>query len=103
MQDLDRQPLPPVQTLDPVSRRRLEIFAFKLLMLGPIAIAFANHQHLSIIAAAGYFCSWYVLFSFIAALIQRHKLNATVLTAWDEAAGFLGIALAARLMGALAG
>ena len=103
MQDLDRQPVPSAQTIDPVSRRRLEIFVFKLLMLGPIAVTFASRQHLSIIAAVGYFCSWYVLFSFIAALIQRHKVNAAVLTAWDEAAGFLGIALAARLLDTLAG
>ncbi|HUI34736.1 MAG TPA: hypothetical protein VLX67_04310 [Stellaceae bacterium] len=103
MQELDRQPVLLPQTLDPVSRRRLAIFVFKLLMLGPIAVAFASQQHFSIIAAAGYFCSWYVLFSFIAALIQRHKLNAAVLTAWDEAAGFLGIALASHLLDTLAG
>jgi hypothetical protein len=41
------------------------------------------------------------LFAGMAVLLQRHKLNAAFLTAWDQMAGFFGFAALMRLFDAV--
>lgn len=96
----------PVQgpaVFDAASRLRLQSFAFKLLLVIPVSIAFAAQRNYPILGALAYFCFWYSLFSGLAAAAQRHKINADFLTAWDELAAFLGLAVAARFLDAAVG
>src|ERR1700722_13077526 len=89
--------------LDRASRLRLQVFAFKVLLVIPISVAFAAQRHLTVLGAVAYFCGWYSLFAGLAASVQRQKCGAASLTAWDEMVVFLGLALAARFLGSLAG
>ena len=89
--------------LDRASQLRLQSFAFKILLIVPISMAFAAQRQVPLLGAAAYFCVWYSVFSGLAALVQRHKWSAGCLTAWDEMAAFLGLALAARFLGSLVG
>jgi len=83
------------------SRLRLQSFALKLLLVILFSVAFAAQRHDPLLGAFAYFCFWCALFSALAALAQRHKLSATSLSAWDEMAAFLGIALIARFTASL--
>lgn len=85
------------------SRRRLQSFALKVLLLIPISAAFATQGHMPIFGAWAFFCGWYSMFAGLAAVVQRHKLTAEYLTSWDEMAAFLGLAAAARLAGLIVG
>jgi hypothetical protein len=89
--------------LDQTSRLRLRAFAFKLVLLVPVSIAFAAQHHYSLFGSLAYFCFWFGVFSGLSACMQRHKFNAVFLTTWDEIAAFLGIGLAGRLIASLAG
>jgi hypothetical protein len=89
--------------IDRASRRRLQSFAFKVLLLIPTSVAFAAQGHMPIFGASAFFCGWYSMFAGLAAVVQRHKLTAKYLTSWDEMAAFLGLAAAVRLAGLIAG
>ena|ERR1700722_18565533 len=89
--------------LDATSKLRIRAFAFKILLVIPVAVVFALQHQVTVFRALGYFCFWFSLFSGVAALVQRHKSDAASLTAWDEMAAFLGLALVASFLGALAG
>jgi hypothetical protein len=93
----------PAERLDPASWLRLRSFAFKVLLVIPVSVAFAAQRHAPMLGAVAYFCNWYGAFSGFAAVVQHHKLGAAVLTAWDEMVAFLGLALAARLLVSLVG
>jgi hypothetical protein len=95
--------LGPIMAFDAASRLRLQSFAFKLLLVIPVSIAFAAERNYPILGALAYFCSWYSLFCGLAAIAQRQNVNAGFLTAWDELAAFLGVAVAARFLGAVIG
>ena len=85
------------------SRQRLQSFAFKILLLIPVSVAFAAQRHVPLFGASAFFCSWYSMFAGLAAVVQRHKLTAEYFTAWDEMAAFLGLAAAVRLVGLVVG
>jgi hypothetical protein len=86
-----------------LSERRLHAFAFKVLLLIPISVAFAASRNVPAFNAAAFFCGWYSSFAGLAAAVQRHRLNAAYLTAWDEMAAFMGLAAIARLIGSIVG
>jgi hypothetical protein len=90
-----------MERMDRASRLRLRAFVFKLLLMIPISVAFAAQGHTRVLAAICYFCFWYGAFSGVAAMAQRHRISAIFLTAWDEMAAFLGIAVIARLLDSL--
>lgn len=79
--------------LDQTSRLRLRIFRFKLLILVLCAVALASRPNYPLLGTMSFFCFWQSAFAGMAALLQRHNLNAAVLTAWDEMAAFLGLAV----------
>jgi hypothetical protein len=89
--------------LDQQSRLRIRIFTFKLLILVPISVAFATHRDSSLLGTMSFFCLWHSIFAGFAALLQHHKQNAVFLTAWDEMAAFLALAVLMRLVGAAIG
>jgi hypothetical protein len=89
-----------LQRLDSESRQRIPIFTLKLLVLGwaaAILAALRGYPGLPLVSA---FCLWQAIFAAIAALFHRDKLDAVYLTAWDESAAFIAIALLARFVGA---
>jgi hypothetical protein len=89
--------------LDQVSRLRLRTFAFKLLILVPVAVVLASRHNYPLLGTMAFFCFWQGMFAGMAALFQRHKHNAAVLTAWDEMAAFLGLTALMRLVDTLIG
>jgi hypothetical protein len=89
--------------LDRTSRLRLRIFAFKLLIAVPVSVAIASHHNYPLLGTISFFCFWQSVFAGMAALLQRHKHNAAFLTAWDEMAAFLELAVLMRMVGAVIG
>jgi hypothetical protein len=84
--------------LDQASGLRLRIFAFKVLVIIPISIAFAVNRKYPLFGTAALFCAWNSIFSGVAALFRRDRCNAASLTAWDETAAFLGLATLMHLL-----
>jgi hypothetical protein len=87
----------PLQRLDQESRLRIRMFTIKLLMAVTVALALAAPRHYPILAMVWVFCLWQGIFAALAAVFGRHRLRALSLTAWDESAAFVAIALLARL------
>jgi hypothetical protein len=85
-------------SLDPVSRLRIRLFAFKLLIAVPVSAVFASHRSYPLLATMSFFIFWNGVFAAVPALFQHQKVNAAFLTAWDEMAAFFGLA---ALMGTL--
>jgi hypothetical protein len=90
----------PSRLLLPRSRLRLQIFFFKLLLLIPVSVFLASHRGLPLLATITFFFGWNSIFASLAALVQRQRCGAAFLTAWDEAAAFLALALLARVLDA---
>ena len=90
------------RTLDAESRLRLQIFSFKLLALIPLSAALAIHRGFPLLATIGFFCFWNSIFAGLAAMLRWQRFGAPFLTAWDETAAFLAIALLTRLLDASA-
>jgi hypothetical protein len=79
-------------SLDPISRLRLQLFAFKLLIVVPFSAVFASHRSYPLLATMSFFFFWNGVFAAVPALFQHQKVNAAFLTAWDEMAAFFGLA-----------
>ena len=90
-----------IAALDPVSRQQLRVFAFKLLIIIPVSVALAVRRGYPVLETISFFCFWYAVFSGAIALFQRQQPGAAWLTAWDEAAAFVGIGILARLLAAI--
>jgi hypothetical protein len=86
--------------LDPRSRLLVRIFAVKLVVIIPVAVPLATRGGYSLLGILSLFCLWHSFFAGTAALLQRQKHGAPFLTAWDEMAAFLAIAVLMRLAGA---
>jgi hypothetical protein len=87
--------------LDHTSRLRLRVFTFKLLILVLFAVALASQPNYPLLGTMSFFCFWQSAFAGMAALFQRHNLNAASLTAWDEMAAFLGLSVLMHLVEAV--
>ena len=64
------------------------------------AAAIRNYPPLGTLSSL---CVCYSVLAGLVALFQRHKHNASFLTAWDEMAAFLGLALLTRLVAGILG
>ena len=89
-----------LRALDPASRLRLRIFAFKLLLVILFSVAIATQRGIPLLQLVAFLCFCHAIFSGMAALFQRQTYRAAFLTAWDETAAFLAIALLAHLLDA---
>jgi hypothetical protein len=92
---------PSLLTLHPESRLRLGIFSFKLLFLIPVSAMLAVQQGYPLLHTISFFCVWNSIFTGLAALVRRQRYRAEFLTAWDETAAFLALALLTRLVGGI--
>jgi hypothetical protein len=90
-----------LQRLDQESCLRIRIFAFKLLVVVTVALALAAPRGYPVFAMVWVFCLWQGFFAALAAVFRHHKLGALSLTAWDESAAFIAIALLARFANAV--
>jgi hypothetical protein len=79
-------------SLDSASRLRLQLFAFKLLIMVPVSAVFASHRSYPLLATMSLFFFWNGVFAAVPALFQHQKVKAAFLTAWDEMAAFFGLA-----------
>jgi hypothetical protein len=89
--------------LDQTSRLRLRMFAVKLAATGLFAVIFSTALSLPLSRALAFLQGWQSLFAAIAALLQRHRLDARQLTAWDECAVFFGSTELSRFVSATIG
>jgi hypothetical protein len=85
-------------SLDQASLLRLRIFGFKLAIIVPVSVALALHHNYPLLATISFLCFWHSVFAGIAASVQSHRQNAAFLTAWDEMAAFLGLAVLMRIV-----
>jgi hypothetical protein len=88
-----------LQRLDQESRLRIRIFTLKLLVVVTVAVALPLPRGYPLFTMVSVFALWQGIFAALAALFRRHKPGALSLTAWDEAAAFIAIALLARFVG----
>jgi len=88
--------------LAPDARWRIRVFIVKLSIVIPVAVAFGATRGYPPLRAIAFFCGWQSVFAAAAALVQRHRLDADFLSAWDEMAAFLAVAELARLIAAFA-
>ena len=85
-------------SLDQASLLRLRIFGFKLAIIVPVSVALALNHNYPLLATISFLCFWHGVFAGIAASVQSHRKNAAFLTAWDEMAAFLGLAVLMRIV-----
>jgi len=88
-----------LQRLDPESALRLRLFTFKLLAVAAFTMALSMPRGYPALPMLSVFCLWQSIFAALTAAFWRQKLAARSLTAWDETAAFIAIALLARLVG----
>ena len=86
-------------TLDQTSRMRVRIFSLKLLTAIFVSAVFATQRNYLLFGTISFFLFWNSVFAGFAALFQSHRYNAAFLTAWDEMAAFLALALLTRCIG----
>jgi hypothetical protein len=89
-----------LQRLDPESGLRLRIFTFKLLVVVTVALALAVPRGYPVLGMVWVFCLWQGVFAALAGAFGRQKFAALSLTAWDESAAFIALALMARFASA---
>ena len=92
-----------LSALDPMSRRRVRILGLKLLITVVFGVALAASHGYPMLAAMAFLCGWQSLIAAMAALLQHQRVDAAMLTGWDEAAIFLGIASLMRLASVILG
>src|SRR5215831_17867154 len=90
-------------SLDQASLLRLRIFGFKLAIIVPVSVALALHHNYPLLATISFLCFWHSVFAGITAAAQSHRQDAAFLTAWDEMAAFLGLALLMRIIDSVFG
>jgi hypothetical protein len=86
---------------DQTSRRRLQIFGCKLLLVMPVLLGLAVYRGFPFAETLSFFCLWHSVFAALASLVQSQKVNAPCLNAWDEMAAFAGSVLLTRLTAAV--
>jgi hypothetical protein len=79
----------------------MRIFGVKLLTAIPISVVFATQRNYPLFGTMSFFLFWNSIFAGFAALLQSHRYNAAFLTAWDEMAAFLALALLTRIIGSV--
>jgi hypothetical protein len=90
-----------LDTLDPMSRARLRIFSFKLLVLFPVATLLAVRYRYSLFGTISSFASWYGFFSGLIAMFRREQVAGPSLNGWDELLAFFALKYLAQFLSPL--
>ena len=89
--------------LDPLSRWRLRVFGFKLLVLFPFAMLLAARDRFPLFATISSFACWYGFFSGVVALFRREEIAGPSLNGWDELLAFFALKYIAQFISAIIG
>ena len=89
--------------LDPLSRSRVRIFSFKLLILFPVATLLAGRYRYPLFETISSFAGWYGVFSALVALFRREQVAGPSLNGWDEMLAFYALKYLALFLSAAVG
>jgi hypothetical protein len=89
--------------IDPVSRSRIRIFSFKLLMLFPFATLLAARYRHPLFDTISSFACWYGVFSGLVALFRWEQVAGPSLNGWDETLAFFALKYLAQFLSAAVG
>ena len=98
-----RSPSGLLDALDPLSRSRIRIFSFKLLVLFPFATLMAARFHHPLFGTISSFAGWYSLISALVALFRREQVAGPSLNGWDEVLAFCALKYLAQLLSGIMG
>jgi hypothetical protein len=84
--------------VDPVSRARIRIFSFKLLVLFPIAIFLAVRYRQPLFETISSFALWYGFFAGVVALFRWERFGGPSLNGWDEVLAFFALKYLAQFL-----
>ena len=87
--------------LDPLSRWRIRIFSFKLLVLFPVATLLAAQYRYPVFGTISSFACWYGVFSGLVALFRREQVAGASLNGWDEMLAFFALRYLAEFLSAV--
>jgi uncharacterized membrane protein YccC len=89
--------------LDPLSRSRIRVFGFKLLVLIPFATLLAARYHHPVLETVASFACWYGFFSGLVALFRREQVAGPSLNGCDEMLAFYALKYLAQSLSAIVG
>jgi hypothetical protein len=87
--------------LDPLSRSRIRIFSFKLLVLFPFSILLAARYRYPLFETISSFAGWYGFFSGLVALFRWEQVAGPSLNGWDEVMAFFAVKYLAQFLSTL--
>ena len=90
-----------LDALDPLSRSRIRIFSFKLLVLFPFSMLLAARYRIDVFDEIGLCAFWYGFFSGLVALVRREPIAGASLNGWDELVAFFALKYLAQFLAAL--
>jgi hypothetical protein len=90
-----------LDALDPLSRSRIRIFSFKLLVLFPFSALLAARYRYPLFDTISSFAGWYGFFSALVALFRREQVAGPSLNGWDEMLAFFALKYVAQLLSAI--
>ena len=92
-----------LNALDPLSRSRVRIFSFKLLVLLPFSTLLAARYRYPLFETISSFAGWYGFFSGLVALFRREQVAGPSLNGWDEMVAFFALKYLAQFLSAILG
>ncbi|HEY2539011.1 MAG TPA: hypothetical protein VGI28_05865 [Stellaceae bacterium] len=90
-----------LDALDPLSRSRIRIFSFKLLVLFPFSMLLAARYRIDMFAEVALCAFWYGFFSGLVALVRREPVAGPSLNGWDEVVAFFALKYLAQFLSTL--
>jgi len=90
-----------LDALDPLSRVRIRIFTFKLLVLLPFSTLLAARYRYPLFETISSFAGWYGFFSGLVALFRREQVAGSSLNGWDEMLAFFALKYLAQFLSAI--
>jgi hypothetical protein len=90
-----------LDALDPLSRSRIRVFRFKLLVLFPFSMLLAARYRIDVFAEISLCAFWYGFFSGLVALVRREPVAGPSLNGWDELVAFFALKYLAQFLSTL--
>ena len=90
-----------LEILDPLSRARIRIFSFKLLVLFPFSTLLAARYRYPLFDTIASFAGWYGIFSGLVGLFRREQVAGPSLNGWDELLAFFALKYLTQFLSAI--